>query len=178
MSNQRVRLWGAQNSTNVTRWMFVTPVAGQWIDRLSVIPAQKGTSARSRSRLSEYAQVSGLLDACVRGDETGRLVLAGMDPPFHRVSRNGVGHLHVWEARLAFVRLFGWWLEPRVWIGVEGDYADVLKKRAPHSPGSYEAHARSVARWRKVAGFTAANVWKGTDLNALLMQPNTSPVDR
>ena len=144
---------------------------------LSTNEAPKGSKARSRSRLSEYAQVAGLFDSYARGDAAARLLLSGMEPPFKRISQSGMSGLHVWEARLAFVRVFGWCVEPGVWVAVQGDWADEIKRRPRHTLRSYEARARSTARWRRVAGFTASDVWTGQDLNAFLVPPAKSPID-
>jgi len=177
-SKQRLKLWRPTNSTSVKRYVFVIPLADLWISTLSTAEPRRSSRERSRSRLSEYAQVAGLFDSFARGDTAGRLLLAGMNPPFDPVDQNGVYALRVWEARLAFVRVFGWWVQPGVWVAVQGDRVDALKARNPHSPGSYEAHARSVARWRKRAGFSISDIWAGTDLDALLVLPTASPLDR
>lgn len=129
-----------------------------------------------RSRLSEYAQVAGLLDRYVLGESRDRLALSGMETPFKKVSRNGVKDLHVWEARLTDTRVFGWCVRPGVWIGVDGARASAVKARPRHSAGSYEAYARSVARWRQAAGFKAADIWTGEELDAFLISSTDTPL--
>lgn len=173
LKERRIRLWTTQSGGEVARYLFVTPICQSWIDGLSASP---GLPGQRRSRLSEYEQVAGLFDSYANGKSAARLTLTGMQPPFGPLVRRRVAHLSVWEARLADSRVFGWAIEPGVFIAVQGAYAKPLKSIGPGRAGSYEAFARSVDRWRRVAGFDHTHTWRGGDLDAFLARPTVSPI--
>jgi hypothetical protein len=173
VSTQRLRVWRPLNSTRMVRYLFLTTILDAWIGGLSRVPGRPG---QRRSKLTEFEQVAGLFDRYSGGESSSRMCLSGMTPPFGRMTRNGVAALRVWEARLSASRVFCWCVEPGVLVAVEGDRADALKRRDIHSPGSYEAHARSADRWRRAAGFTNADIWVGGDLDAFLTPPEHPPI--
>lgn len=173
LDNQRLCLWRPQNSTSIVRYLFMTTVVARWVKTLAVKPEPRGNR---RHRLSEYEQVAGLFDEYAAGQSAGRLAVPGMEPPFKLLTHRSVARLHVWEARLTYTRVFGWCVEPGVWVAVDGSHVARLKAAAGNGPGSYEAYARSVARWRRTAGFGGSDVWKGTDLDAFLTRPRCRPV--
>lgn len=151
------------------RYMFVTPHLQAWIDNLPNAPGR-------RRKLPEYAQVMGLFDAYVSGESAARLELPGMYPPFGLLVKRAVARLNVWEARLSDNRVFGWCVEPGVFVGIQGANAHYLHSLPPNAPGSHEAHARSVDRWRRVAKFGPSDIWRGKDLNAFLTPPTVAPI--
>ena len=109
------------------------------------------------------------------GDKLDRLALRGMTPPAKRMTGT-VGRLFVWELRLTDTRVFGWCTEPGVFVGVLCGDATRLHSTEAKGPGSHDACARSVARWRTAAGFTQTDIWNGADLNAFLEPPNVPPI--
>lgn len=169
----RLRLWRPHNSGSGTRYIFLTLLVEKWINNL---PKDAGKPGKRRNKLPPYDQVAGLFDSFTSGESLSRLSLSGMEPPFLKLKRRKVGGLCVWEARLSDTRVFLWCIEPGVIVAVQGRDTASLKSAPENGPQSYEAYARSVARWRHACGFKNAHIWAGEDLDAFLTPPGVSPI--
>ena len=136
-------------------------VAG-WFNRLVSDPTAAG---RQRNRLDAWRQVDSLLSAYVAGAPVGLLAAIGMDPPFklmQPVRRN------VWTLRTTDTRIFGWFVDPGLFVAVNASATDRLKQIPNPAPGSYRDHIARVTQWRdRHACSASALIWQG-DLDDLL----------
>lgn len=135
-----------------------------------------GRPGQRRNKIPPHDQVVGLFDSFADGERSSRLMLSGMDPPFKKLDRRQTRPLCVWEARVSDSRIFGWCVEPGVFVGVLGVNSDKVHKAPRDAPDSYEHHARSVRRWRRGAGFQSDHIWPGDDLDAFLTPPAVPPI--